>query len=59
VLGPCELAQGLGSGGDPAAMPFESRLDRRNRKIHTAKDTIETSGNNDKHAVKLKRLAAE
>jgi leucyl aminopeptidase len=44
--------------GIPASMPFESRSDQRNRKIHTAKDTLETSGNNAAHAVKFARLAA-
>jgi leucyl aminopeptidase len=44
--------------GIPASMPFESRADQRNRKIHTAKDTLETSGNNAAHAVKFARLAA-
>ena len=44
--------------GIPASMPFESRSSQRNRKIHTAKDTLETSGNNAAHAVKFARLAA-
>ena len=44
--------------GIPASMPFEARSDQRNRKIHTAKDTLETSGNNAAHAVKFARLAA-
>jgi bacterial leucyl aminopeptidase len=44
--------------GIPASMPFESRSSDRNRAIHTAKDTLETSGNNAAHAVKFARLAA-
>jgi leucyl aminopeptidase len=44
--------------GIPASMPFESRADQRNKKIHTADDTLETSGNNAAHAVKFARLAA-
>lgn len=44
--------------GIPASMPFESRSSERNRTIHTAKDTLETSGDNAAHAVKFARLAA-
>lgn len=44
--------------GVPASMPFESRMNDRNRKIHTREDTLETSGNNAKHAIKFARLAA-
>ncbi len=44
--------------GIPASMPFESRSSQRNRAIHTAKDTLETSGNNAAHAIKFARLAA-
>ena len=44
--------------GIPASMPFESRSSQRNRTIHTAKDTLETSGDNAAHAVKFARLAA-
>ncbi len=44
--------------GIPASMPFESRSSQRNKTIHTAKDTLETSGNNAAHAVKFGRLAA-
>ncbi len=44
--------------GIPASMPFESRSSQRNRTIHTARDTLETSGNNAAHAVKFARLAA-
>lgn len=44
--------------GVPASMPFESRSAQMNRKIHSAKDTLETSGNNAAHAVKFARLAA-
>ena len=39
-------------------MPFESRSRHRNRTIHTAKDTLETSGNNAAHALKFARLDA-
>jgi bacterial leucyl aminopeptidase len=44
--------------GIPASMPFESRGSERNRTIHTAKDTLETSGDNAAHAIKFARLAA-
>lgn len=44
--------------GVPASMPFESRMSQRNMSIHSAKDTLETSGNNADHAVKFARLAA-
>lgn len=42
--------------GVPASMPFEARMRDRNMKIHSAKDTLETSGNNADHAVKFARL---
>jgi len=44
--------------GVPASMPFEARMNDRNRKIHTAKDTLETSNDNADHAIKFARLAA-
>jgi leucyl aminopeptidase len=44
--------------GVPASMPFESRMKQRNMAIHTARDTLEISGNNAAHAVKFARLAA-
>jgi leucyl aminopeptidase len=44
--------------GVPASMPFESRSSERNRTIHTARDTLETSGDNAAHALKFARLAA-
>ena len=44
--------------GIPASMPFESRANQRNTKIHTAGDTLEVSGDNAAHAVKFARLAA-
>jgi leucyl aminopeptidase len=44
--------------GVPASMPFESRMKQRNMAIHTARDTLEVSGNNAAHAVKFARLAA-
>jgi bacterial leucyl aminopeptidase len=43
--------------GVPASMPFESRMRERNMKIHSANDTLETSGNNADHAIKFARLA--
>jgi leucyl aminopeptidase len=43
--------------GVPASMPFEARMKDRNMKIHTASDTLETSGNNADHAIKFARLA--
>jgi bacterial leucyl aminopeptidase len=43
--------------GVPASMPFESRMAQRNKHIHTARDTLETSGNNAAHAAKFARLA--
>ena len=42
----------------PASMPFESRMRDRNMTIHTAKDTLETSGDNAAHAAKFARLGA-
>jgi leucyl aminopeptidase len=44
--------------GVPASMPFEARMRDRNMKIHTGKDTLETSGDNTAHALKFARLAA-
>jgi bacterial leucyl aminopeptidase len=44
--------------GVPASMPFESRMAQRNMAIHTARDTLEISGNNAAHAIKFARLAA-
>jgi hypothetical protein len=38
-------------------MPFESRMAQRNMAIHTARDTLEVSGNNAAHAIKFARLA--
>jgi leucyl aminopeptidase len=43
--------------GVPASMPFEARMRDRNRTIHTARDTLEVSGDNAAHAVKFARLA--
>ncbi|MGE0549323.1 MAG: M20/M25/M40 family metallo-hydrolase [Kofleriaceae bacterium] len=42
--------------GFAASMPFESRAHERNKKIHTARDTLETSGGNADHAVKFAAL---
>ena len=44
--------------GVPASMPFEARFQNANRQIHTAKDTLELSGNNADHARKFALLAA-
>jgi leucyl aminopeptidase len=44
--------------GVPASMPFESRMNQRNKHIHTGRDTLETSGDNALHAAKFARLAA-
>lgn len=44
--------------GVPASMPFEARMRDRNMRIHSARDTLEASGNNADHAVKFARLAA-
>ena len=44
--------------GVPASMPFESRMNQRNKHIHTGRDTLETSGDNASHAAKFARLAA-
>jgi leucyl aminopeptidase len=43
--------------GVPASMPFESRMNQRNKHIHTGRDTLETSGDNALHAAKFARLA--
>jgi bacterial leucyl aminopeptidase len=42
--------------GVPASMPFESRMNERNKHIHTKKDTLELSNQNAKHAEKFARL---
>ncbi len=44
--------------GVPASMPFESRMNQRNKNIHTGRDTLETSGNNAAHAAKFAKLGA-
>lgn len=44
--------------GVPASMPFEARMKDRNKVIHTARDTLETSGDNAAHALTFARLAA-
>jgi leucyl aminopeptidase len=44
--------------GVPASMPFEARMRDRNMSIHSARDTLETSGNNADHAIKFAQLAA-
>jgi leucyl aminopeptidase len=43
--------------GFPASIPFESTMDDINRNIHTAKDTLESSGGDAKHAAKFAKLA--
>jgi leucyl aminopeptidase len=42
--------------GVPASMPFESRMNERNKHIHTKKDTLELSNENAQHAAKFARL---
>lgn len=42
--------------GVPASMPFESRMNERNKQIHTKRDTLELSRNNAQHATKFARL---
>jgi leucyl aminopeptidase len=44
--------------GVPASMPFESRMRDRNKKIHTAEDTLELSNDNADHALKFAKLGA-
>ena len=43
--------------GFPASIPFESTMEDINRTIHTAKDTLESSGGDAKHAAKFAKLA--
>lgn len=43
--------------GYPASIPFEATMDDGNSKIHTAQDTLETSGGDAKHAAKFAKLA--
>lgn len=43
--------------GFPASIPFEATMDDGNSKIHTAQDTLETSGGDAKHAAKFAKLA--
>jgi leucyl aminopeptidase len=43
--------------GYPASIPFESTMEDINRNIHTAKDTLESSGGDAKHAAKFAKLA--
>lgn len=43
--------------GYPASIPFEATMDQSNKKIHTAQDTLETSGGDAKHAAKFAKLA--
>ena len=42
--------------GFPASMPFESTMEDINKNIHTAKDTLESSGGDAKHAAKFAKL---
>ncbi|HSR98391.1 MAG TPA: M20/M25/M40 family metallo-hydrolase [Kofleriaceae bacterium] len=44
--------------GVPASMPHETRSRDRNKHIHTARDTLEVSGDNAAHAVKFAQLGA-
>jgi leucyl aminopeptidase len=43
--------------GFPASMPFESNKEDSNRRIHTAQDTLQSSGGDAKHAYKFAKLA--
>ena len=43
--------------GYPSAMAFESSFDGMNHSIHTAKDTLETSGGDASHSVPFAKLA--
>ncbi|WPU65962.1 M28 family metallopeptidase [Peredibacter starrii] len=43
--------------GYPASIPFEATMDESNKRIHTAQDTLETSGGDAKHAAKFAKLA--
>ncbi len=43
--------------GFPASMPFESTMGDINKKIHTANDTLQSSGGDAKHAAKFAKLA--
>lgn len=43
--------------GYPASIPFESTMNESNKKIHTAQDTLESSGGDAKHAAKFAKLA--
>ncbi len=43
--------------GYPASIPFESTMEDSNGQIHTARDTLETSGGDAKHAAKFAKLA--
>ncbi|MDX2089216.1 MAG: M20/M25/M40 family metallo-hydrolase [Kofleriaceae bacterium] len=44
--------------GVPASMPFEARFKDSNKRIHTARDTLENSDGNATHAAKFARLGA-
>jgi leucyl aminopeptidase len=44
--------------GYPASFPFESTMDDHNHKIHTDKDTLQTSGGDAAHAAKFAKLGA-
>ena len=43
--------------GYPASIPFESTMEDINHKIHTAQDTLQSSGGDAKHAAKFAKLA--
>jgi leucyl aminopeptidase len=43
--------------GYPASIPFESTMEDINHSIHTAKDTVESSGGDAKHATHFAKLA--
>jgi leucyl aminopeptidase len=42
--------------GYPVSMPFESKKNDMNGKIHTGRDTIEQSGGTAEHAAKFARM---
>ncbi len=43
--------------GYPASMPFESKMEDINHKIHTNQDTIDASGGTAEHATKFAKMA--
>lgn len=45
------------SAGFPASMPHEATMSESNKKIHSAQDTLQTSGGDATHALKFAKLA--